>query len=339
MASIKLLTTQFFESIWYQPKAPFWAKLIFKPLELIYCYLSTHQRLHTIPTKHPIPIIVIGNLTVGGTGKTPLLIHLVQLLQKQGFQPAVISRGYAVTKPLVEPLIIKSTTLPIEAGDEPVLIYQRTQIPVCVFPKRNAAIKKLLEHYPSCNVILSDDGLQHTSMGRDIEIVVIDGERLLGNQHCLPLGPLRESVERLNQIDFKVVNGGSSNLGFKMHIVGKTLYSLKDKSICPLADFAPKTVNVVTGIGNPERFLMTLRQAGLQPILKRFPDHHAFEANDFLLDNDYPILMTEKDAVKCHHLALSNAWYLPITLAIDPVFEELLLQRLQEVSTQCKSNY
>lgn len=339
MFKFKLLITHFFESIWYQPQAPFWAKMLFKPLELLYCYSTKLKRLTTTSTKHSIPVIVVGNITVGGTGKTPLLIHLVQLLQNQGYKPAVISRGYAATQPLRHPILINSTTLSTEAGDEPILIYQRTQIPVCVFPKRNLAIQQLLANYPECNVILSDDGLQHYSLGRDIEIAVIDGERLLGNQCCLPLGPLREPIQRLETVDFKIINGEQASLGFSMRIEGGTLCALTEPSLQrPLVDFTGQVVNVVTGIGNPERFLITLRQAGLKPLLKRFPDHHAFEAQDFLLDNAYPILMTEKDAVKCGALALANAWYLPISVSLEAPFEDLFLQRLQEVSIPCKSN-
>lgn len=339
MVRLKLFITHFFESIWYQPQAPFWAKLLFKPLELLYCYLTKWKRLTTSPTKHPIPIIVVGNITVGGTGKTPLLIHLVQLLKDQGFRPAVISRGYAAAQPLTHPILINSSTLSTEAGDEPILIYRRTQVPVCVFPKRNLAIQQLLRDYPECNVILSDDGLQHYRLGRDIEIAVIDGERLLGNQCCLPLGPLREPISRLDTVDFKIINGEQATLGFSMRIKGETLYALNDPRLQrPLADFMGQVVNVVTGIGNPERLLTTLHQAGLKPLLKRFPDHHAFEAQDFLLDNAHPILMTEKDAVKCGALALTNAWYLPISVSLEAPFEDLFLQRLQEVSISCKSN-
>lgn len=348
MARVKALMTQFFEALWYKPNPPFWAIILFKPLELLYCYLSTRKRTNTTPIKHPVPIIVVGNITVGGTGKTPLLIYLTQLLKEQGYKPAVISRGYAAKEKLKEPLLLSTSTSPQQAGDEPVLIYQRTQVPVCVFPKRNSAIQKILNTYPECNVILSDDGLQHYAMGRDIEIVVIDGKRLFGNEQCLPLGPLREKLERLETVDFKIINGASwsgilsSTNAFRMQTKGNVLYALHDSTITkPLIDFANQNVNVITGIGNPKRFISTLKQAGLNPQLKCFSDHYSFQSSDLVVDNSNPIIMTEKDAVKCRELKSTNTnlWYLPITVEVKSGFDELLLQRLQEVSTPCKNNY
>jgi tetraacyldisaccharide 4'-kinase len=344
MTKLQLVLTHWFENLWYRPVAPLWAKVLFKPLELLYCYLGTRKRLNASTIKYPVPIIIVGNITVGGTGKTPLLIYLVELLKSKGYKPAVVSRGYAAKEKITQPLLITSSTLPYQAGDEPVLIYQRTQVPVCVCPQRNLAVQTLLKHYPDCNVILSDDGLQHYSLSRDIEIVVIDAQRSLGNGHCLPLGALREKPERLNSVDFKIINGETAHplipSSFKMMVEGITLYALNSLQLTrSLIDFKHQTVNVVTGIGNPERFLSTLQQAGLKTILKKFPDHYTFQEHDLLIDNNFPIIMTEKDAVKCRDFKIKNVWYLPISARVESPFDELFLQRLQEVSTPCKSNY
>jgi tetraacyldisaccharide 4'-kinase len=285
-------------------------KYLLLPLTGLFCVIAALRRWQhkRQQVKHPVPIIVVGNIAVGGTGKTPLVIWLVEHLRAAGFQPGVVSRGY---KSKVD-----------EVGDEPLLIMQRTQVPLVVGKNRNQAITALLQQH-ACDIIIADDGLQHYRMGRDVEICVVDGQRRFGNGYCLPAGPLREPVSRLASCDFVVINGET----MQMH--GDTLVNLATAEIQLLAAWAGKTVHVVTGIGNPQRFIDTLEQAGLQVIPHLYPDHHAFTGTELGFDAAHPILMTEKDAVKCRQFAVQHAWYLPIEAVLSDAFAQTLLTRLQ----------
>lgn len=305
--------------LWYGQRA--WPSYLLLPLSGLFCVISALRRwLHKrqqLP--HAVPIIIVGNITVGGTGKTPLVIWLVEKLRQAGLKPGVISRGFGSQG---KTGLVQVHDHPNAVGDEPLLIVQRTGVPLYVNPKRNQAVASLLAEQ-ACNVIIADDGLQHYRLKRDLEICVIDGQRWFGNGWCLPAGPLREPVSRLLKCDFTVINGQT------LQLQAQHLINLKTGEQQALALWQGRTVYAVTGIGNPQRFSVTLQQAGLKPRLRAYPDHHAFSAQDLIMAEDLPILMTEKDAVKCRPFATSACWYLPISAQIEPYLAAAILQRIQ----------
>lgn len=272
-------------------------------------------------------VIIVGNISVGGAGKTPLVTHLITLLRAAGYQPGIVSRGYG-GQAIEWPRAVTADSDPHLVGDEPVLLAQRCDCPVVVGPDRVAAARKLLEFH-DCNLIVSDDGLQHYPLQRDIEIAVVDGFRRLGNGACLPAGPLREPPSRLQQVDFVVGNGMARGAEFLMLLHGDRALNLEDPLISStLSNFQQTTVHAVAGIGDPWRFFAHLRRAGLRLIEHPFPDHYQFRATDLQFREDLPVLMTEKDAVKCRGIAAANCWYVPVSAWLDPEFEEQLLKRV-----------
>ena len=330
---------QWLENIWYgQGKGAF----LLLPLSALYCTVNRFQRWEQ--TRHlaklPCPVIVVGNITVGGTGKTPLTIHIVKLLQKQGYKPAIITRGYG-GKAASWPQAVTPTSDPQQVGDEAVLMAIRTGVPVYAGANRLASIEALLKTH-ECDVIVCDDGLQHYKLPRDIAIAVVDGERGLGNGLCLPAGPLREKKQRLEACDFVLVNGkmefknSHKNQQYGFSLKGDLLHFLFGGKQQSLNAFSKQTIHAVTGIGNPERFYSSLEQGGLRLIKHSFPDHHDFKASDLRFADDHPIVMTEKDAVKCKHLTLTDSimqkcWYLPVSAALDDGFDQQLVQRLKNM--------
>jgi tetraacyldisaccharide 4'-kinase len=278
-----------------------------------------------------IPVVVVGNISVGGTGKTPLVARLVELLREAGYKPGVVSRGYG-GQSVEWPQHVTADSDPRQVGDEPVLLARHCRCPVVVGPDRVAAARALFDTC-DCNVILSDDGLQHYHLRRDIEIAVVDGFRRLGNAACLPAGPLREPPSRLRDVDFVVGNGAARGGEYLMSLRGETAVNLGDPGISStLAGFRDGTVHAVAGIGDPGRFFEHLRHARLRLIEHPFPDHHAFRAEDLHFREDLPVLMTEKDAIKCRTLAPDGCWYVPVSAQLDPEFEEDLLKRLASVA-------
>lgn len=276
--------------------------------------------------KLPVPVIVIGNISVGGTGKTPLVIYLVEALREAGHRPGVVSRGYG-GRAATWPQVVNADSDPALVGDEPVLIARRAGCPVAVAPRRAAAARRLLAEH-GCDVIVCDDGLQHYALTRDLEIAVIDGVRRLGNGRCLPAGPLREPPARLRTVDMIVVNGAGSSDECGMQLTGTTAFPLRDSNgACELGEWRGRTVHGVAGIGNPERFFAHLRGQGLNVVEHPFPDHHRFNAADVRFADDLPVLMTEKDAVKCRAFAQPQLWYVPVTAQLDAACEQQL-QRL-----------
>lgn len=278
------------------------------------------------------PIVVVGNLTAGGTGKTPLVIWLCENLARQGLRPAVISRGYG--REGKAPVRVDGDTEPLVGGDEPVLMARRTGCPVFVDRDREAAARAALAW--GAEVIIADDGLQRLRLPRVMELCVVDGERGFGNGRLLPAGPLREPVERLNTVDWVVVNGNTSLPGLP---TGRTLHMelLPERFVrlgtgetlppCEAADrLQDRAASAVTAIGNPERFFRTLAAHGIDPDVQRqFNDHHAFSSKDFR-GLDGAVLMTEKDAVKCSELGLANAWYLRVAARLPDDGAQRLLQ-------------
>lgn len=319
-----------------------------RPLSLLYTQAVCKRRNAYQQGKKPVwkaavPVIVVGNISMGGTGKTPLVIALVRFLRDKGYTPGVVSRGYGSHAP-VYPFIVDQHSRAEEAGDEPLLIAKRANCPVVIAPDRVAATKTLLAS-SSCDIVISDDGLQHYALARDVEICVVDGQRGLGNQHCLPEGPLREPPQRLKSVDFIVVNGSSAetagiNYGPSpqaMQLIPGDLIALAHTSAARNnvgAKASPKpgdALNAVAGIGNPQRFFALLQRLGYEVEAHAFSDHHAFSAEDFVFERDLPIVMTEKDAVKCSDLSLPAAWYLPVEADLPSIFWDKLTEKLQSI--------
>lgn len=277
-----------------------------------------------------VPVIVVGNLTVGGTGKTPLVLWLAEYLREQGYRPGIVSRGYGgqVTG---EPQQVRADSDPDQVGDEAVILARRSGCPVAVCHQRYPAARGLVER-SGCDFIISDDGLQHLSLGRDIEIVVIDGQRRFGNGRCLPAGPLREGRGRLRTVDIVVTSGKAGRGEHAMVYEPGSLQSLAGAAAVSLAEWHGRTVHAVAGLGNPGRFFSLLRRQGLQIIPHEYPDHYQYVAADLEFADEYPVVMTEKDAVKCERLKLQNAWYLPVTITLPKTFEYRLNHLLKDIA-------
>lgn len=280
-----------------------------------------------------VPVIVVGNINVGGTGKTPLVIWLVEQMQLAGYKPGVVSRGYGGNAQQV--IEVLSGSNPIEAGDEAVLIATRTNCPVFVSADRVSAGQRLLVTYPECNVIISDDGLQHYRMQRNVEIVVYDNVKGFGNGALLPAGPLRESIARLKTVDAVISNGADNRDGAKkfnpieMQLVAADFYNLVDVQKRSSAQgFSQQKILAVAGIGNPQRFFDQLGAMGLQFESRAYADHYIFQANDFEHIIADVILMTEKDAVKCRAFAQSNFWVLPVSAVVNNALMSVVLNKL-----------
>lgn len=287
-------------------------------------YRAGLLRVHKVS----VPVIVVGNITVGGTGKTPLVAWLAGFLRQAGYTPGIVMRGYG-GKARSWPQQVRPDSDPVVVGDEAVLLARHTQCPMAVGPDRVAAARALIEH-SGCNLIIADDGLQHYALARDIEILVIDGVRRFGNGLCLPAGPLREQLSRLKEVDLIVTNGLAGRLEFPMKMVGATARRLNDRTIeRPLAQFSGQTVHAVAGIANPARFFESLRKAGLRITEHAFPDHHAFRPEDVNFEDAAPVLMTEKDAVKCRRFARDYDWYVPVDAQPDPRVGERVLTLLK----------
>lgn len=320
---------QWLNDSWYHAGPLRW---LLAPLSGLYRLIIGIRRSlykHALLPVHrlPVPVIVVGNLTVGGTGKTPLVISLVRFLQQQGWHPGVISRGYGGDSN-VYPLLVTNETAAAAAGDEPVLIKHATDCPVVVAPDRVAAGQALLAS-ADCDVIIADDGLQHYRLARDIEIVVIDGHRRLGNQYCLPAGPLREPMNRLQQTDFQVLHNADDPDYFTMNTSIESVVNLQTSQTVPLTELHEQTVHAVAGIGHPQRFFNALTDAGLTVIPHAFADHHRFTSNDLVFNDSYPVLMTEKDAVKCQRFRRSDYWAVPLTANVDTELLNAITDKLR----------
>ena len=287
----------------------------------------------------PVPIIVVGNVTVGGSGKTPLVLWLVERLRQAGHSPAIISRGYGSSRNDARRVTVSSR--PDAVGDEPLLLARRSGVPVYVGPDRVATAQRLLEENPGCDVIVSDDGLQHYRMQRDIELVVFD-RRAAGNRRLLPAGPLREPLSRLADTTAIIWNGESQRLEsgrdslppqFEMRLQSMPFHALREpERRCAASDLVGKPLFALAGIGNPQRFFDQLAALGLDCIAHPFPDHHVYRLEDLAFARDGVLLMTEKDAVKCAGLPyLGEAWVLPVEASmVDAEQERTLLQTILE---------
>ena len=326
-----MASPEFIEDLWYG-KSPL--SILLAPLGWCYQLLMTLRHLlyqsGIVPTQRlDIPVIVVGNIVVGGTGKTPLVIWLAAYLKEKGYQPGIISRGYK-SKVKQWPQQVRKDSNPELVGDEPVLLARRTKCPVAIAPNRYIAADALIEHQ-QVDIIISDDGLQHYALERDIEIVVIDGVRRHGNGRCLPAGPLRESVGRLKSVDMIVCNSGAVRGEFEMIYVPQQLCSVIDENkYCDIEQFHNQSIHAIAGIGNPAKFFSYLRGKGIRTIEHEFPDHYQFKAEDICFDDGFLVVMTEKDAVKCTEFASSEHWFLPINVKMANAFEHRLTVLLKD---------
>ena len=274
-----------------------------------------------------VPVVVVGNIAVGGTGKTPLVVWLVRCLRRHGYRPGVICSGYRGTA-RDWPRYVCADSDPAAVGDEAVLVAKRGGCPVMAGRDRVAAARALLRR-SNCDVVVSDDGLQHYRLARDLEIAVLDGQRRHGTGWCLPAGPLREPVSRLGSVDFVVAKGRAGEGEYRMDLTGRSLRLVADDSVViDAAELSSSPVHAVAGIGNPASFFGRLRDLGLRIIPRAFPDHHRFSAGDIEFPDDQPVIMTEKDAVKCRGFAGRRHWYLPVDAEFDPALEPDLIARL-----------
>jgi tetraacyldisaccharide 4'-kinase len=322
------------EWLWRQwsQRGPFAAAMF--PLSLVYAgvvswnrsRLEEGQRQRVLPLK---AVIVVGNLTVGGSGKTPMTAWLALRLRAAGYRPGIVSRGYgrrqAQTSRLVE-----AGDDPDQVGDEPILLARHTGVPVWVDRDRVRAAQALAER--GVDVVISDDGLQHHRLPRDISILMLDGRRRFGNGLCLPAGPLREPRSVASRADFVVNTGGKPQEGeYTMTLVAAdNLHAVARFGVSrPLREFAGRPAHAVAGIADPERFFIALEDAGVDVIRHPLPDHHRFRARDIRFDDHWPVLMTEKDAVKCRSFADERHWYWPVSAEPETAFQKALLERLE----------
>ena len=312
-------------------ESPLWRLLL--PLSWLYGLVSGGIRLcYRLGIKRawraPVPVVVVGNLTAGGNGKTPVVIWLVEQLQQRGIRVGIVSRGYG-GKAASYPLLLTPQTSSAEAGDEPVLIYQRTGAPVAVSPVRSDAVKAILARH-DVQIIVTDDGLQHYRLARDIEIVVIDGVRRFGNGWWLPAGPMRERASRLKSVDAVIVNGGVARPGeIPMQLAPGLAVNLCTGERRHVAELS--NIVAMAGIGHPPRFFATLEACGAS-LQKCVPlaDHQSLASNDVkaLVTNGQTLVMTEKDAVKCRGFAEDNWWYLPVDARLSGEQPDALLEQL-----------
>jgi tetraacyldisaccharide 4'-kinase len=273
-----------------------------------------------------VPVIVVGNLTAGGSGKTPLVLWIVELLKEHRWKPGIVSRGYGGST--TEPREASIASDPAEVGDEPILLARRSGCPVWVAPDRVAACRMLRDQHPECDVIVTDDGLQHYALRRDIEICVVDA-RGFGNGFLQPAGPLREPPSRLRSVDAVVTHGAAGVRGFAMQLEGENLVRMTDAhDVRAAKSFAGQKAHAVAGIGDPKRFFLQLARFGLKPVPHPFPDHHPFSAADLDFGDTAPVVMTEKDAVKCKRFAQAHHWVFPVSASLDPAFGRWLLEKL-----------
>jgi tetraacyldisaccharide 4'-kinase len=309
------------------------------PLSLLYGAVASIRRAAATPARLPVPVIVAGNLTVGGTGKTPLVLWLAEFLTSRGYTPGIVSRGYGGRGRAPRRVLPESD--PLACGDEAVLLARRSGCPVWAGADRVAAGEALLASQPACNIVLSDDGLQHYRLARDVEICVVDAARGFGNGWLLPAGPLRETLTRLAGVDAVIVNGDGSAphpsiahlpgnaARFAMTLEGREFRNLLNPGQAAGAElFRGKRVHAIAGIGNPQRFFSHLRALGLDFVAHPFPDHHPFTAADLAYDGLEAVVMTEKDAVKCKSFATEMHWELAVDAAPDPAAGELVLRKL-----------
>jgi len=313
MSIDQILNNQYYKkSTWIYLFIPF--SFIYYCMNILRHYLYKIRFLKIIKIK--VPVLIIGNIVLGGTGKTPLALNLISKFINKGFYPALITRGYGGSAKNVTE-VFESSNVSI-VGDEALLIKNKSKVPVFVGKDRVSAAKILLKKYPKTSIIISDDGLQHLRLARDYEIIVVDSKRQFGNGFLFPAGPLRESRAKLNQVDAVVHKGSSDNSRFyQMKYMTKYFKNLKTSKKITYKDIQKKKIVAITAIGNPESFFSTLDDYNLEFKKVIFNDHYFFKENDFIKYADYNVVMTEKDAIKCKKFSTKNFWALPIETKVD----------------------
>lgn len=330
-----------FQRVWYGDSRGGWLLL---PLSWLYRLLIELRLLllqfGILHRETPsLPVIVIGNLNIGGTGKTPLTLELANRLRERGLKPGIVSRGYGGVKG-ARPVLVSPGSDPAIVGDEPLLLARNTQCPVVVHPDRVAAVERLADE--GVNVVISDDGLQHYRMRRNYEVVVVDGARGFGNGKLIPSGPLREPLARLKSVDQVMIHGKWERSSppppnaMSFGLQADSAIRIAEGTVRPLAEFSGQTVHAVAGIGNPDRFFATLRGQGIDVVEHAFPDHASFRLEDLSFGDDLPVLMTEKDVVKCEMLGVPNCWYVPVTIVVEELEFAGWLEHLEHCLAQEK---
>ncbi|HEY9398165.1 MAG TPA: tetraacyldisaccharide 4'-kinase [Burkholderiales bacterium] len=321
----------FAHRLWYR-RSPL--ALLFLPFSLLFGIIAATRRAAyrrgLLKREHlAVPVIVVGNLVAGGAGKTPLVLWLVAQLRARGWRPGILSRGYQGQNET--PRAVLSGADPVEVGDEPALLAERSGVPVWIGRRRVAAGRALLAAHPQCNVLVCDDGLQHYALVRDFEIAVED-ERGMGNGRLLPAGPLREAASR--RVDATVTNGTQRAGAYAMRFDVAGFYPIHDpEQSVSLGDLRAKRLHAVAGIGNPERFFRQLEALGLRFVAHAFPDHHRYRSEDLRFDDCDTVLMTEKDAVKCRAFGRTDLVALRIEAVVDPALADLIETRLHGSAT------
>ncbi|MBH3430272.1 tetraacyldisaccharide 4'-kinase [Pseudomonas alkylphenolica] len=303
------------------------ALALLRPLESLYRHVVQRKRARFLSGEQPsyrapVPVIVVGNITVGGTGKTPMILWMIEHCRRQGLRVGVVSRGYGAKPPQL-PWRVRADQSAAQAGDEPLLIVQRSDVPLVIDPDRSRAVQALLAT-ETLDLILCDDGMQHYRLARDLELVLIDAARGLGNRRCLPAGPLREPVERLQAVDAMLYNGAMTDRddGYGFVLKPTALVNLRTGERAGLERFpAGQAVHAVAGIGNPQRFFNTLQGLNWQPVPHPFADHAEYSAQALGFSPALPLIMTEKDAVKCRAFAADDWWYLAVDAEPSPAFQ------------------
>ena len=313
------------------------------PLSWLFGVLAARRRASIEPQRLPVPVIVVGNIAVGGSGKTPVVDWLAAVLREAGHRPGIISRGHG-GRVSAEGRV---SQVPLDGdpdlhGDEPVLLARLTRCPLVIGRDRPAAGRELLRLHPEVDVLIADDGMQHYRLARDIEIAVVD-EATLGNHLLLPAGPLREPLARLGEVALILAHGPLSPEAhaaaagapiFTMSLRGGELRALAAPERCrPASDFRGRRVHAVAGIGRPQRFFEQLASEGMEVVPHPFPDHHRFVADDLVFDEALPILMTAKDAVKCAAFAPADCWEYPVRAQIGSGAAERILEKLEDGRT------
>lgn len=332
-----------------QAQAPaFWQQRgvvaqLLRPLSWLFGVLAARRRASIRPQRLPVPVIVVGNIAVGGSGKTPVVHWLAATLRAAGHQPGIVSRGHGGRVSAEGGVAwVEADDDPGLHGDEPVLLARLTGCPLVIGRDRPAAARELLRLYPQCDVLIADDGMQHYRLARDIEIAVVD-EVTLGNHLLLPAGPLREPLARLSEVDLILAHGALSAVVraamgtapvFSMQLQGGELRALADPARTRAArDFRGQRVHAVAGIGRPQRFFDQLAGEGIEVVPHPFPDHHRFVPGDLDFGDALPILMTAKDAVKCRAFAPADCWEYPVRAQIGSGAAERILEKLEDGRT------
>ncbi len=319
------------QNAWYGQHR--WCALL-SPLSWAYRGAASARRLlYSTPLVRPYtcaaPVVIVGNITVGGTGKTPLVIWLAHCLRRQGYRPGIVTRGYG-GQSTSWPRRVAPDSDPHQVGDESVLVARRCNGPVVAAGRRRAQAVDQLLFDDKCDVIVCDDGLQDYALARDVEIAVVDGVRRFGNGRLLPAGPLREPIDRLTRVDMIVTRGEALDNEYAMSYRASVANAVADDTaVCTLDELRGRRVHAVAGIGHPDRFFSLLRGFGIETIEHPFPDHYGFSRRDLAFTDGLPVIMTEKDAVKCRHFAAADVWYIPIQAELSSAFEKKFITLLK----------